>query len=111
MKCREAVEKHGFARDLCSYLRNSWCTVILNRYAFGGEFPQPDYIWQDHICCSHAKWYQVVSDLEGGIPFYCIDVGAGPYFEMNERKLRHIVDQMQDGIEWLEKVTGRAFDD
>ena len=111
LKCLEAVEKRGYARDLCSYMRNYWGSVILNRYAFGGEFPTPDFIWQDHICCSHAKWYQVVSDLEGGIPLFCVDVAAGPYHEINDNKLRYIVDQLQDGIEWMEKVTGRRYDD
>jgi len=111
LKCLEAVEKKGFARDLCSYMRNYWGSIILDRYAFGGKFPKPDFLWQDHICCSHAKWYQVVSDLEGGIPMFCIDVAAGPYHEMNGHKLRYIVDQMHDGIEWLERITGREYDD
>ncbi|OGF97848.1 MAG: benzoyl-CoA reductase, bzd-type, subunit O, partial [Candidatus Glassbacteria bacterium RBG_16_58_8] len=111
LKCLEAVEKKGFARDLCSYMRNYWGSIILDRYAFGGKFPKPDFLWQDHICCSHAKWYQVVSDLEGGIPMFCIDVAAGPYHEMNDHKLRYIVDQMHDGIEWLERITGREYDD
>lgn len=116
-KCLEAAEKKGYARDLCAYMRNYWGSIILDQYAFPDEngnprpFPKPDFIWQDHICCSHAKWYQVVSDLEGGIPMYCVDVGAGPYCEMNENRLNYVVGQLLDGIEWLEKTTGRSFDD
>ena len=79
IRCLEAVEKRGYARDLCSYMRNYWGSVILDEYAFGGKFPKPDFMWQDHICCSHAKWYQVASELEGGIPTFCIDVAVGPY--------------------------------
>ena len=59
LRCLEVVEKRGYARDLCSYMRNYWGSVILDEYAFGGKFPKPDFMWQDHICCSHAKWYQV----------------------------------------------------
>jgi len=110
-KCLEATEKAGYARDLCSYMRNYWGSIILNEYAFGGPFPKPDFLWQDHICCSHAKWYQVVSDLEGGLPYYCIDVSVGPYHEITEAKIDYLVNQMHDGIEWLEKVTGRTYDD
>jgi benzoyl-CoA reductase subunit B len=57
-RCLEATEAKGYARDLCSYMRNYWGSVLLNEYAFGGPFPKPDFIWQDHVCCSHAKWYQ-----------------------------------------------------
>ena len=112
LQCHEAVEKAGYARDLCSYMRNYWGSIILNKYVFGGEFPKPDFIWQDHICCSHAKWYQVVRDLEGqDIPMYCLDVSVGPYEELTDNRLDYVVGQMHDGIEWLEKVTGRRFDD
>ena len=111
LRCLEATEKAGYARDLCSYMRNYWGSVLLNEYAFGGPFPKPDFLWQDHICCSHAKWYQVVSDLEGGIPHFCIDVSTGPYDELNEDKLNYVVGQMHDGIEWMEKVTGRKYND
>jgi benzoyl-CoA reductase subunit B len=111
MKCMEAVEKLGFARDLCSYMRNYWGSIVLDQYAFGGPFPKPDFLWQDHICCSHAKWYQVVSDLEADIPYYCIDVAAGPAHEINDNKIDYLAGQMLDGIEWMEKVTGRTYDD
>lgn len=112
LKCHEAVEKAGYARDLCSYMRNYWGSILLNKYVFGGEFPKPDFIWQDHICCSHAKWYQVARDLEGkDIPMYCIDVSVGPYEELTDNKLDYVVGQMHDGIEWLETVTGRKYDD
>jgi benzoyl-CoA reductase subunit B len=111
LRCMEAVEKRGFARDLCSYMRNYWGSVILDEYAFGGGYPRPDFLWQDHICCSHAKWYQVVSDLEGGIPHYCVDVAAGPAHEINDNKIDYLTGQMLDGIEWLEKTTGRTYDD
>ncbi|MCW2278173.1 benzoyl-CoA reductase, bzd-type, subunit O [Heliophilum fasciatum] len=110
-ECMEAAERAGYARDLCSYMRNYWGSIIIDKYAFGGPFPKPDFIWQDHICCSHSKWYQVVSELEKGIPMYCTDVSVGPYSQMTDAKIRYIVDQLHDGIEWLEKTTGRKYDD
>ncbi len=110
-RCQEATEKAGYARDLCSYMRNYWGSVILDEYAFGGPFPKPDFLWQDHICCSHAKWYQVVSELEGGIPHHCVDVSVGPFETLNDSRLDYVVGQLHDGIEWMEKVTGRRYDD
>ncbi|MDO8635395.1 MAG: benzoyl-CoA reductase, bzd-type, subunit O, partial [Dehalococcoidia bacterium] len=71
--CSEAVEARGFARDLCSYMRNYWGSMFLNRFYFGGEFPKPDFCLQMNFCDSHAKWYQLVSDYYG-VPYFSIDV-------------------------------------
>lgn len=111
LECLEASENAGYARDLCSYMRLYWGSILIDKYPYGGGYPKPDFIWQDHICCSHAKWYQVVSDLEGGIPMWDVDVAAGPYKDVTPAKIKYIVDQLQDGVEWLEKTTGRKFDD
>ncbi len=112
LKCLEAAESAGYARDLCSYMRNYWGSILLNKFTFGGPFPKPDFMWQAHICCSHAKWYQVAKDLEGGkVPYYCVDVAVGPFNEIDENKVNYIVMQLMDGIDWMEKVTGRKYDD
>jgi benzoyl-CoA reductase subunit B len=111
LECQEAVEKARYARDLCAYMRNYWGSIILDKWAFGGKFPKPDFLWQDHICCSHAKWYQVASELEGGVPYFAIDVAVGSEDTITKNKIDYIVAQMQDGIEWMEKVTGRRYND
>lgn len=111
VQCLEASEKKGYARDLCSYMRLYIGSVILDKYAYGGPYPKPDFIWQDHICCTHSKWYQVVRDIEGEIPMYSVDVAAGPYCDVNESKIDYVAGQILDGIEWLEKTTKRKFDD
>ena len=126
LECMEAAEVKGYPRDLCSYMRNYWGSIITDKFAFGykdGEFmprfmgaeplgfPKPDFLWQDHICCSHAKWYQVVSELEGGIPTYTVDNAVGPAHEINDRKIKFVVEQLKEGIGFLEKTTGRDYDD
>ena len=113
-RCLKATESYGYAHDLCSYMRNYWGSILINEYAFGGPFPKPDFIFQDQICCSHTKWYQGVSDLEKGIPLYSVDVAAGacePFGELTDAKINYVAGQLLDGIEWLEKVTKRTFDD
>jgi len=112
LKCMEATEAKGWARDLCSYMRNYWGSMYLNKYNFGGPYPKPTFAFQDHICCSHAKWYQVVAEHED-IPYFNIDVSVGPYhlIKDNPQKIKYIVDQMHESIEFLEKVTGREYND
>ncbi|MFQ6117150.1 MAG: benzoyl-CoA reductase, bzd-type, subunit O [Candidatus Bipolaricaulia bacterium] len=112
VKYQEAAEgRWGCARDLCAYMRNYWGSIISDEYVFGGPWPKADFIFQNHICCSHAKWLQVASELEGGIPFFCFDVGAGPYNKIEDRQINYVVEQLYDGIEFLEKTTGRKIDD
>jgi benzoyl-CoA reductase subunit B len=111
-----ATENYGFARDLCAYMRNYWGSIIKNEYAFGGGFPKADFAYTQHICCSHAKWYQNACELEGGdVPLYAIDVGAGPYPpfspKMYDHRVKYVADQMLDSIKWMEEVTGRTYDD
>jgi benzoyl-CoA reductase subunit B len=111
----QTAENYGFARDLCAYMRNYWGSILVNKYSLGGDFPKADFAFSRHICRSHAKWYQNACELEGGVPFYGIDVGAGPYApfaeETYEHRIRYVQDQLLDSIEWLEKVTGRTYDD
>jgi len=113
VRYQEAAEgKWGCARDLCAYLRSYWGSIILDEYFFGGKWPKADFIFQNHICCSHGKWLQVVAELEGGqIPYFCFDVGAGPYDKIGERQINYVVEQLYDGIEFLEKTTGRKIVD
>jgi benzoyl-CoA reductase subunit B len=110
LECLEAAEARGWARDLCSYMRNYWGSMYLGKYAFGGEYPEPDFCFQDHICCSHGKWYQHVAEYKK-VPYFCIDVSVGPYKDIDENRLMFIVNQMHESIEWLEKVTGRKYQD
>lgn len=114
MECMEAHEARGYARDLCAYLRNYWGSMFLDKFWVNGKFydwPKPDFCFTSSLCCSHAKWYQQVSEYEG-VPFFGIDmsVGVGDA-AYNENKVQYLVDQFNDAIEWMCKVTGREYDD
>jgi benzoyl-CoA reductase subunit B len=109
-RCLEETESRGWARDLCSYMRNYWGSMYLDEFNLGGKYPKPDFAYQDHICCSHGKWYQHVSEYKS-IPYFCIDVSVGPYQDVDENRLMFVVNQMHEAIEWLEKTTGRKYND
>jgi benzoyl-CoA reductase subunit B len=120
-QCHDAVEAAGFPRTLCAYMRNYWGSVLLDKYILADGtvvdgYPAPDFIWQDHICCSHSKWYQIVKWLEKKhgkeVPMYGVDVSVGyPTEPVEDYKVDYIVQQLDDGIEWLEKTTGRTYND
>ena len=109
-QCTAEVEARGFARDLCAYLRNFWGSVFIDRYLFGGHFPKPDLCFQIHLCDTHAKWLQMVAE-HYRIPMFSMEMPVGPRGYREELKLQFLVDQIYEAIAWLEKVTGRKFDD
>ena len=109
-ECMDAAEAYGFARDLCSYMRIYWGGMHLNKYAFGGTFPKPDFIFQSQICCSHSKWYQHVAKTEQ-VPQFYLDVGVGPFRDLTKDRVEYVANQLHDGIAFIEKVTGRRCDD
>lgn len=109
-QCSEAVEARGFARDMCAYMRNYWGSMFLNRFFFGGDFPKPDFCLQMHICDSHAKWYQMVSEYYG-IPQFSIDMPTSPSYAVDERKTKYVSAQLYEATEWMEKISGKKYDD
>ncbi len=113
-KFLKASKDFGLSDKLCAYMRNYIGSVLLDEYVFGGNFSKPDFAWTQQICFFNAKWYQIACEIEGGIPLYVIDMGAGPYppfDKLYEHRVRYVADQILDGIDWLERVTKRKFQD
>ena len=110
LRCQEAAESHGWARDLCAYYRLYIGAMYLDEYAFGGKYPKPDFCFTSHICCTHAKWYEHVSEYKK-VPYFCVDVGVGAARDLNANKIDYVVNQLHEAIEYLSKVTGREYRD
>jgi len=108
-ECSEAVEARGYARDLCAYMRNYWGSMFLDKGPFGG-FPRPDFVFTEHACDSHGKWWQKVGEYLN-IPFFCIDAPANPPYARKKHHTEYLVSQLHDFVLWAEKVTGRKYDD
>lgn len=110
-QCVEAAESRGFARDLCAYMRNYWGSLFLDRYYFGGPFPRPDLYLSIHSCDTHAKWYQVLNSYYG-IPFFIVEVPPAFNVERGfEDRVEYLSGLALDAIEWVERQTGKKFDD
>jgi len=115
IQCQEACEKRGVARDLCGYMKNYWGGILIDKFMFPNHkivpWPKPDLFFNDHFCCSHGKWYQYAAELEGGVPHFGIDISYRQGRNLTEDSIDYVVTQATDGIEWIEKHTGRKFDD
>ena len=113
----------GYARDICSYALNYFGCIIQNKFILpvgrAVEWQLPDFAWTIHTCCQHAKWYQVAADLEykvygQKIPLFAVDIPIGLRTdppEIKKKRIEYVVTQLKEGIEWLEKVTGRNYNE
>lgn len=108
--CAEATEARGYARDMCAYMRNYIGSMFLNKYAFGGPFQKPTFVFHVHFCEHHGKWYQIVNE-NLGVPVKVIDFPIGPPDGREEARIEYIYNQLQESIPWMEKVSGRKYDD
>ncbi|MBF8265287.1 MAG: bcrB bzdO [Dehalococcoidia bacterium] len=109
-ECAEATEARGYARDLCVYTRNFWGSMFLNRYYFGGEFPKPDFTIKRSLCDTESKWLQVCCE-HFHIPSFYIDFPLYPDSRTDKEDIDYLATQMNDCIEWMEKITHKEYDD
>ena len=119
------VKKFGFPEDMCAYMRTHWGSILADKFvtANGNEYdgyPLPDFYWQTHACCSHARWFDVASKLikskkGANVPVYVVDVNVGPINprqkRINPEKVDYIFNQLVNGIKWLEDTTGYQISD
>ena len=111
-----ASEIGGLGFHSCSYLKLFIGEVLRDKIAITDRtitegYPRPDLIWTTHLCSQHSKWYQDISRIMGGIPLFPIDMIGGGDAEKNPLIVNYVSDQIEEGINWLQKVTGRDFND
>ncbi|MFT4921139.1 MAG: benzoyl-CoA reductase subunit B [Haloarculaceae archaeon] len=119
-----AADQHGIPNDMCGYMLNEWGGIIEDKYVLPDGttydyFPEVDFNFTSHICCTHSKWYQYNSELEAEFsgdddeqpPFNAIDVMGGPNAYEDEQIVDYKVQQAHQAIDWMQEETGRDFDD
>jgi benzoyl-CoA reductase subunit B len=111
-----ASEIAGLGFHTCSYLKLFVAEAVRNKIGITDGtikegYPKPDLIWTTNLCNLHSKWYEEVSRRLGGIPLYPIDVIGGAEAEKDPKIVNYVCDQMEEGIDWLQRVTGREFSD
>ncbi len=106
--CLEAAEERGWSRDLCSYMKNYWGSMYLGKSVWGDPWVRPDFLFQTHICSSHAKWYQHCAEYES-VPYFVVDVSVGPYQKRTPHKIKYIREQLLESIAFMEHHTKRTY--
>lgn len=108
IKCHEAMEARGWGRDLCSSMRLHLGQMFRGLSTRGpkGDTVIPNFVFQYVGCHSMGKTGQLFTE-HLGVPYFPFDV---PYEETPEAH-EYLVNQLAEGIEWMEKQTGIKYDD
>lgn len=108
IRVQEAAEAAGYGVDTCSSMRCHLGQMVLGLSFKGpkGEVMRPNLVFQFTECPAISKCAQIFAE-HTGVPHYLIDVHH--YRKAGARE--YLVAQMLEGVEWLEKTTGRQYDD
>jgi benzoyl-CoA reductase subunit B len=109
-EARAACEARGYGRDICGYTLNYAGSMFLDRFLFGGRFPKPDLVFCEHNCDARGKWSEIVAD-HFSVPIFLWERPCGPAGQGTRQRIDYIVAQFNEAIEWMERVTGRKYDD
>lgn len=108
IKCHEAAAAKGYLLDVCSSMRchlGQLFRGMSTMNPLGGE-TKPDFLFTPAPCHSMQKTGQIFA-RHMGVPYFVIET---PYHQTKHAH-QYVLDQLQEAIPWMEKVTGREYDD
>jgi benzoyl-CoA reductase subunit B len=108
LELQETMDVKGYGNELCSAMRVQLGAMFqgTNIKSPEGNIVKPDFIFQWHLCHPLAKCAQIAGEYMG-VPYFLVD--SPPRNAPGWKEW--FVAQMQDFIEWAEKLTGRKYDD
>lgn len=110
----EHAEGMGYSRDLCSYMKVNIGAMDKEYPCNFGGCPVADlYIASNGVCDTQAKWFENQARRYGR-PYFALDVPSpvsGSDDAKREIDFEYQIAQMYDLIEFLEKATGKTFNE
>ena len=105
----DVAEGRGFSRDLCSYARGDIGSAMTKGGPIGG-LPRPTFLVAcNNICNTVFKWYEELARFFD-VPLFIYDT---PFVrgDLPEHIADYSIRQMEEFIEFLEKITGTPYDE
>ena len=114
----EVAESYGLGRDVCGAMKAHIGQIFsgLSQTSPTGEKFCHDIAYNGTGCHAIIKTTQLAAE-HMGVPHLLIDQRVGKYnektrhVEYSENAKKYWLAQMNDSIEWMEKKTGRKYDD
>ena len=103
------AENAGYSRDICSYARTDFGSVLSGDTPVG-RLPRPDLL----VCCTNICqtvlfWYRVLA-RHFNVPLIIIDTPF-IYTEASDHAVAFVARQLEESIELAERVAGRSLDE
>ncbi len=103
------AENAGYSRDICSYARTDFGSVLSGETPVG-RLPRPDLL----VCCTNICqtvlfWYRVLA-RHFNVPLVIIDTPF-IYTEASDHAVAFVARQLEEAIEVAERVAGRRLDE
>jgi bcr-type benzoyl-CoA reductase subunit B len=101
------AEGHGYHQDLCSYARIDLGHMLSGKTP-AGKLPRPDLLFaSNNICQTVLYWYRVLAH-HLNVPLLLFDTPYN-FEEIRPEDIRYMVDQLNEMIPVLERVSGKPF--
>jgi benzoyl-CoA reductase/2-hydroxyglutaryl-CoA dehydratase subunit BcrC/BadD/HgdB len=104
------AENAGYSRDICSYARTDFGTLLSGKTPVGW-LPRPDILVAcTNICQTVLFWYRVLAQ-HFDVPLILIDTPFVYYEEASPHALDYVRCQLEEAIEVAEKVVGKRLEE
>ncbi|HEV8139700.1 MAG TPA: 2-hydroxyacyl-CoA dehydratase family protein [Pyrinomonadaceae bacterium] len=104
------AEELGYAADNCAYVKADIGAYLKGITPAGGKLPKPTLVLCNFVGCNtYLKWFEHVAEFTGA-PLYTLDVPFLRTDTPSRDDINYVVRQLEELVERLEELTGRAFD-
>lgn len=102
----ETALAYGYGGDCCATLRVTLGNIFQGNFGRSpsGKIVKPDFHFEILICQGQMKASQLYGEYLG-IPSFVVELP----FASNQAD--YLINQFEEAIEWLQKITGRSYDD
>jgi benzoyl-CoA reductase/2-hydroxyglutaryl-CoA dehydratase subunit BcrC/BadD/HgdB len=104
------AENAGYSRDICSYARTDFGSLLSGRTPVG-KLPRPDILVAcTNICQTVLFWYRVLAQ-HFKVPLILIDTPFVYYDQASSHSIDYVKSQLEDAIPIAEKVAGKRLEE
>jgi benzoyl-CoA reductase subunit B len=107
-KLSDELETMGY-RDICGAMGLPLVALLTDR-APHGKLPKPDFVLTFQVCEVEGKIGQILAE-HYKIPHFFVEAPKPVRGAKGQQHLKYLASQIHDAIEWMEKVTGKEWDD
>jgi benzoyl-CoA reductase/2-hydroxyglutaryl-CoA dehydratase subunit BcrC/BadD/HgdB len=103
------AENAGYSRDICSYARTDFGTMLSGKTPVG-KLPRPDLLVAcTNICQTVLFWYRVLA-RHYDAPLILIDTPFVYYAQASEHAIEFVQRQLEQAVPTMEQVAGKPLE-